>query len=76
MEAGFRNLLQQMPNLFKSGRKRGGKGATCNLSGDERQGVWEHGKEISNALKAVRIEGLTGTLRYEFVQIVPKVRKV
>ena len=47
LEAGFRNLLQQAPNIFKSGggRKRGnGKGATCDLSGEDRLGVWDHGK--------------------------------
>ena len=70
LEAGFKNLLQQMPNLFRSGRKRtkasGGTGLSCNLSGDERQhanNLWEHGKEIAKALKAVQIQGLTGAIR-------------
>ena len=41
------------------------------MSGDERQhNVWEHGREIAQALKNVQLEGLTGTIRYkEFSQI-------
>ena len=62
LETGFRNLIQQAPNLFK--KKRDRHGASCVLSGDESKGAWELGKEISNALKAVKIEGLTGTLRF------------
>ena len=67
LESGFKNVLQQMPNLFRSvsssSRKRS-KGVTCNMSGDERQhNVWEHGREIAQALKNVQLEGLTGTIR-------------
>ena len=69
LEAGFKNILQQMPSLLRNnaGRKRS-KGVTCDMSGDERQhgGVWEHGREIAKALKNVQIEGLTGLIRYKF----------
>lgn len=62
LEAGFKNLLQQMPSIFRSGRKRS-KGVTCDMSVDERQQQWEHGREIAKALKNVQIEGLTGLIR-------------
>ena len=66
LEAGFKNILQQMPNLFRSGRKRS-KGLTCNLSGEQHAtNIWEHGKEIATALKSVQIQGLTGAIRYLF----------
>lgn len=60
LEAGFKNLLQQMPGIFR--RKRS-KGVTCDMSVDERQQQWEHGREIAKALKNVQIEGLTGLIR-------------
>lgn len=61
LEAGFKNLMQTMPNLFRAGRKRP-KGVTCDMSGDERHG-WDHGMDIAKALKSVRIDGLTGQIR-------------
>ena len=66
LEAGFKNVLQQIPNLFRgaSGGRKRSKSVTCDMSGDERQhGVWEHGRDIAKALKNVQIEGLTGLIR-------------
>ena len=37
---------------------------SCNMSGEGRQRPWEHGTAIAKALKATKIEGLSGDIRF------------
>ena len=64
LEAGFKSILQENPSIFRTSRNKRPKGVTCEMAGEERQhSLWEHGPEISKALKNVQIDGLTGVIR-------------
>ena len=59
----FKAILKDKPYQFRH-HQRGIGVTSCNMTSDARQQPWKHGAAIARALKAVRIEGLTGFIKY------------